>query len=125
MPVLYLISDVLYIIVYEIIGYRNKVVRYNLVNSFPEKTGYDINIIERKFYHYLCDIAVEAIKTLTISEKEIKKRLIIRNPDLLLDFQKKHKSILMFAAHQGNWDWLDYLPISFQKPSYTLQTIKK
>ncbi|QYA26171.1 lysophospholipid acyltransferase family protein [Gramella sp. MT6] len=119
MPILYFISDVLYIIVYKVVSYREKVVRYNLVNAFPERTGYEINIIEKKFYHHLCDIAVEAIKTLTISEKEIKKRLIIRNPELLLDFQKKHQSILMYAAHQGNWEWLVYLPIYFQIPSYT------
>ena len=39
---LYLISDFLYLILYKIIGYRTKVVRSNLENSFPDKTSSEI-----------------------------------------------------------------------------------
>ena len=36
--VLYLISDCLYVLLRHVVGYRKKVVRTNLRNSFPEKT---------------------------------------------------------------------------------------
>ena len=37
MRVLYLLSDILYIIIYKIARYRVKVVRANMKASFPEK----------------------------------------------------------------------------------------
>ena len=37
-PVLYALSDFIYFWLYHVIGYRRKVVRTNLKNSFPEKS---------------------------------------------------------------------------------------
>jgi Kdo2-lipid IVA lauroyltransferase/acyltransferase len=37
-PLLYLFSDLVYWILYRLLGYRRGVVRANLVNSFPDKT---------------------------------------------------------------------------------------
>ena len=54
--ILYIFSDILYPVMYYIIGYRRKVVRTNLRNSFPEKTEAELIIIEKKFYHHLCDL---------------------------------------------------------------------
>ena len=81
--VLYILSDFLYIIVYYVVGYRKKVVRKNLVNSLPHKKEDDIIRIEKKFYHHLCDYGVETIKTLRISEKEIRKRMVFKNPEIV------------------------------------------
>ena len=39
---LYVLSDFLYYLAYYVVGYRRKVVRKNLVNSFPEKTEEEI-----------------------------------------------------------------------------------
>ena len=59
---LYLLSDFLYFVLYRIIGYRTKVVRQNLSNSFPEKSEKEILAIEAKFYSHLCDLVVESLK---------------------------------------------------------------
>ena len=119
MSALYLFSDGLYILAYYVIGYRRKVVRGNLENAFPKKEKKEIIGIEKKFYRHFCDVAVEAIKTLTISEKEVKKRLVVRNPEMLYQFLNDHQSILMYTAHQGNWEWLVYLPVYLKYPAYT------
>ena len=37
-PILYLISDFLFLMVYHVVGYRKRVVRENLRNSFPERS---------------------------------------------------------------------------------------
>ena len=47
--VLYWISDFFYFLVYYIVRYRRKVVRKNLVTSFPEKDIKEIVKIEKKF----------------------------------------------------------------------------
>ena len=57
----YLCSDVIYLLVYKVMGYRVKVVRQNLSHSFPEKTEQERRQTERLFYKWLCDYAVETI----------------------------------------------------------------
>ena len=67
-PVLYALSDFIYFWLYHVIGYRRKVVRTNLKNSFPEKSAAELKAIERKFFHYLCDYMLEDVKMLRMSE---------------------------------------------------------
>ncbi|MDO5664551.1 MAG: lysophospholipid acyltransferase family protein [Bacteroidia bacterium] len=104
--VLYFISDVLYIIVYYIAGYRKQVVRKNLINSFPHKKHDEIIQIEKKFYHHLCDYGVETIKTLRISDKEIRKRMVFKNPEVINRLTKDGNSCLLSLGHYGNWEWV-------------------
>ena len=62
---------------YKIIGYRKAVVFSNLKNSFPDKNQQEIKKIMSDFYRHLCDIIMESFKGFTISEKQLRKRLII------------------------------------------------
>ncbi|MBP6285161.1 MAG: acetyltransferase, partial [Paludibacteraceae bacterium] len=52
--VLYFLSDILYVIVYKLIGYRKKVVRKNLKHSFPSFSQQQLLKIEKEFYHHFC-----------------------------------------------------------------------
>lgn len=47
----------------------------------------------------------ETIKTITISEEEIKKRFHIQNVEILETYYKEGRSILLMAGHFGNWEW--------------------
>src|SRR5258707_9682824 len=58
-PLLYLFSYGVYLLLYRLLGYRRKVVRENLVKSFPEKKEKEIREIERKFYRYFFDLFLE------------------------------------------------------------------
>ena len=51
----YVLSDLIYLILYKMLGYRKKIVRKNLATSFPEKSETELRTIERRFYHCLCD----------------------------------------------------------------------
>lgn len=66
-PVLFAISDGLRFVLYRLIGYRVKVVRENLVRSFPEKSDSERKQIEKDFYKHLGDLFVETIKGMSIS----------------------------------------------------------
>ena len=74
-PVLYFISDFLYILLYRIFAYRVKVCRSNIKRALPTKTDAEIKVIEKQFYKHLCDVIVETIKSFTISTKDLKKRM--------------------------------------------------
>ena len=103
---LYAFSDFLYILIYRIIGYRKKTVKENLRLVFPEKSKEEINVITKKFYHHLCDLIVESIKSMTISEAEMKKRMVFSNIEEIHKMEKLNKSIVLMCAHYGSWEWI-------------------
>jgi KDO2-lipid IV(A) lauroyltransferase len=104
--VLYGISDFLYIVFYKLIKYRTKVVSNNLKNSFPEKTEKELKDIEKAFYKYLADLVVETIKGLTISRKQLLKRMTFTNAQICHDLLAKGQSAIVVMGHNGNWEWV-------------------
>lgn len=103
---LYFISDILYGLVYKVVGYRKKVVRKNLRNSFPEKSKSELMHIEKEFYRHFCDYFVETIKTLRITDKEIRERMVFENIDVIDELTKDGNSCLLSMGHYGNWEWI-------------------
>jgi len=102
---LYQFSNLLAFLFYYVFQYRKKVTLTNLRSSFPEKSDKEIKRIAKRTYVNLTDILVESIKGFTISDKEIKKRFKINNPELLNQYYYQGKSIIGVAAHYGNWEW--------------------
>ena len=107
--VLYFISDIIYVFLYYIIGYRKKVVRRNLKLSFPEKSLEELLKIEKKSFHHFVDIFMEMIKSFSISKKEIAKRIIIENPEVINSYINNNKSVIVLSSHHANWEWSPYL----------------
>jgi KDO2-lipid IV(A) lauroyltransferase len=106
-PLFYLVSDGIYLLLYRVIGYRKKVVYENLKNSFPEKTHEELKKIEKQFYHYLVDLFLETLKTLTISKEEAIKRCKL-NPKAVALFNELYtqkQSCILVMGHFGNWEW--------------------
>jgi len=102
---LYVFSDLLYLITYYVIGYRKKVVINNLKNAFPEKSGKEIELTAKKFYRNFCDIIIETIKILTITGKQLKARVEYINIEILDELHYQNKSIIAVQAHYCNWEW--------------------
>jgi KDO2-lipid IV(A) lauroyltransferase len=73
---------------------------------FPEKSDDEINQITIKFYHHLCDMVVEAIKSLTISEREMKEHFRFSNVEVLNEIEQMKKSTILMCAHYGSWEWI-------------------
>jgi Kdo2-lipid IVA lauroyltransferase/acyltransferase len=102
--ILYGISDFINFILFTIVGYRKEVIVTNLKKSFPEKSDVEINIIHKKFNRFFCDLIVETIKTLTISEKEATKRCRFKDLTLLDQLYKEKKKVIFVLGHYGNWE---------------------
>lgn len=117
---LYAFSDGVYILIYYIIGYRRKVVKENLNLVFPEKSEQEIKRITKAFYHHLCDMMLESIKSLTISEKEMKKRFTFSNVELLQNIENDKKSIVLMCAHYGSWEWIFILQSYMKNKGYAV-----
>ena len=102
---LYLKSDFYYALIYHLLRYRRKVVRDNLLRSFPEKDAKAIKAIEKRFYHNLCDLFVEAPKMLNMKPDGYKYRINYTNPELLTQLYEQHKNVFYAIPHSGNWEW--------------------
>lgn len=107
--VLYLISDILYLIIYYVVRYRRKLVRRNIKNSFPCESEKKIIRIEKDFYRHLCDYFVETIKTLHISDEEVQKRMKFENPEMINRLTASGNSCILSLGHYANWEWVTTL----------------
>lgn len=102
---LYILSDILYIFLYYLLGYRRKVVRSNLANSFPELSVKERAVIEKRFYKYLADMILESVKSRSITPSELKKRYEIENIELISSYLSAGRSVIAALGHYGNWEW--------------------
>ena len=105
LSVLYVFADGLYIFIYYVFGYRKKVVRRNLLRALPGKTAAELKIIEKRFYRYLANLVFEIVKMCSISKAEIRKRFVFKNKEQVQAYLKRGESVLICAAHYGNWEW--------------------
>ncbi len=105
-PVFYLLSDFVYFLTYNIIGYRKKVVRDNIKLALPHLSDKERLTIEKKFYSHMCDMFLEMIKTMSISQKEMEKRFVFTNMEVYYDLEKKNKSIALMCAHYASYEWV-------------------
>ena len=103
-PLLYGLSNFVYLVLYKIIGYRKKVVKGNIERSFPEKSAKEHQIICNLFYSHFCDLVVESIKTFSISEKQVRKRVVCKNPELINKYYDQKKSVIIAGGHLANWE---------------------
>lgn len=114
----YLFSDLIYLILYKLSGYRVKVVRKNLTESFPEKTEEELREIERKFYHRLCDYFVELVKTMTMSDRQIRQRMVFKGTEAIEQCVADGQSVALYLGHTFNWEWVTSLPLVISDQSH-------
>ena len=121
---LYMFSDLMYFLLFYIVGYRRSVVKANLSSSFPEKSAKEINSLIKKYYHHLCDISLESLKGFSMNPGEIVRRHYILNPELANYYFDKGLSVITVPGHYNNWEWgamspglqLNYPIVGFYKP---------
>ena len=112
--VLYVISDLVFFILYYIVGYRKDVVRFNLKTAFPEMDTATLKATQKRFYHHFCDLFIEVIKTLSISEQTLRDRYLFTNFEVLQKYVDKGQPVILTMGHYASYEWI-----------FALQTILK
>ena len=105
-PIFYFFSDCIYVVLYYVIGYRKKTVRQNIALALPHLSQKEQRIVEKKSFQHLCDMFLEMIKTMTISQKEMEKRFKFKNIEVYFDLEKKGKSISLLCGHYASYEWV-------------------
>lgn len=102
----YLLYDIAYLLFVTVIPYRKRVVVRNLKRSFPEMSDQEIRSVARKFYHFFTDVFAESIRNLFIGERALRRRLTVRNPEVIEQFYDQGKSVILLSSHYNNWEFL-------------------
>ena len=123
-PVLYVLSDGLFVIMYHLLRYRGKVVTGNIRSSFPDLDRKQQEAIIREFYRHFCDLLVESFKLFNISEAEIRKRMVFENPEELNRYFREGRSVIIAGGHYNNWEafavgcqlYMEHQAVALYKP---------
>ena len=100
---LYLLSDLAYLIIYRIMGYRKDVVMNNLKLVFPEKTDSERLVIAKKFYHNFCDNFIETLKLISASPRFLEKHFT-GDYSVFDDLYEQGRKCQVLLAHNFNWE---------------------
>lgn len=104
--VIYYASNCLALFLTYIIKYRKEVAETNLKRAFPNITKAEINSIYRKNTKHVSDVLLEGTKNMTMSESELKSRIVFKNTALLEKYYKEGKSVILMGSHCNNWEYI-------------------
>ncbi|MCM1075746.1 MAG: lysophospholipid acyltransferase family protein [Bacteroides sp.] len=123
-PILYAISDLLYLVMAKGLKYRRKVIRRNLQNSFPDMTGKQLDEIEKDFYHQFTDNIVETVKLLHISDREVDKHITVTGGEIVDRLIDEGHPVVLYLGHYANWEWVPAVVRHFKSPEFCAQVYK-
>lgn len=117
--ILFVFADLVFILLCTLLPYRKITIDQNLLLAFPNQTTEERKQIRKDFYRYFADLLVESVKNLTISEKQLRERMHLENPEIVEEIKGLNKPILLVAGHYNNWEWLiTAQALWFKQPSY-------
>ncbi|MCC7328430.1 MAG: lysophospholipid acyltransferase family protein [Burkholderiales bacterium] len=106
LPILYGFGFVAYAIVFHVMRWRRDYAEADVANAFPEKTSKERAEIVQRCYRNLADTVVEAFWGFGASTEAIKARVTFEDPELIRQAIDRRQTLLLLAAHHGNWEWL-------------------
>jgi KDO2-lipid IV(A) lauroyltransferase len=118
--ILYLLSDILYLLMYHVAGYRKKVVYRNLERAFPDFDKARIRHIGKQFYRHLCDTLLEQAVLHFYSESKARQRMSVKNPELLNELYAKGLMVMAVMGHYGNWEYMATLALFIDHPVFAI-----
>lgn len=118
---LYFLSDIIRFFVAHVIRYRRKVIMVNLRNSFPSKSEKELSTIMHGYYRHMCDLIVETIKLLHISDRQLTEHIQVCDAGLIEQLAADGSPIVVFLGHYGNWEWVQEVTRHYSCPLYNAE----
>lgn len=119
---LYGLSDILSFVLYRLLKYRYAVIYDNLTKSFPDKNPTEIELLVKGAYRNFCDILLEGLKGMGMSDAQLLHRYKVKNPTILDSYFEKNQDVILATAHYANWEWGITLGLSL--PHYVVVPYK-
>ncbi|MBD5213877.1 MAG: lysophospholipid acyltransferase family protein [Bacteroidales bacterium] len=120
--VLYRFADVIFFLVWHVVGYRKKVVIRQLTDAYPDKTPREIKLIARRFFRNFADYIVETVKLLHISDAEMRRRFTFSGLEAMDTLIDRDIPIMVLFSHCFNWEWAPSVTLWLKhKPGQKMQ----
>ncbi len=103
LPVLFILSDLAYVILYYLAGYRKKVVFSNLALAFPNKTEAERRQIAKRFYRNFTDNFMETVKLLSADTAYLNKHFT-GDYSVFEKVYRQGKKSQVHLGHIFNWE---------------------
>ena len=103
---LYGFSSFLYLLAFYVVRHRHQVIRGQLEKVFPDASDAERERIHKRFLKNFCDVVVEVLKSVSMTEADMRAHVHIVN----LGEARRHldagQSVMLVTSHLGNWEWL-------------------
>ena len=106
LPLLYPWAWVAYFVAYRLMRWRRDQVERDIANALPERSPQERAEIVRLAYRHLADVIVEAFWGFGASGDALRRRVVMENPERVRECVDAGRSVVLLAAHYGNWEWL-------------------
>jgi Kdo2-lipid IVA lauroyltransferase/acyltransferase len=103
---LYALSAFLYFLAYYVVHHRAHVIREQLERVFPNESAAQRDAVHKQFLKNFCDVLVELLKSVSMSEADMRRRMHVTNVDLARRYLDAGQSVMLMTSHLGNWEWL-------------------
>lgn len=123
LPALYFLAGFAKFFLFSVVKYRRKVVAENLYHAFPNKSSEELKQLAEDYYKHLTQNIAEVIKAFSISSKELKQHVLIKETYGFKHLRNHSSHFFILTSHQGNWEWAG-LRVGLEKP-FGLQVVYK
>ncbi len=103
---LYAFSAFLYLLAYYVARHREHVIHEQLEKVFPTASAAERTVIHKQFLKNFCDVLIEVLKSVSMSEDQMRARMRVTNIELARGYLDAGQSIMLITSHLCNWEWL-------------------
>jgi KDO2-lipid IV(A) lauroyltransferase len=103
---LYAFAAFVYLLAYYVARHRSHVIREQLQKVFPDLSAAQRQAIHKQFLKNFCDVMIEILKSVSMSEADMCARMRITNVELARQYLDAGQSIMFVTSHLCNWEWL-------------------
>jgi Kdo2-lipid IVA lauroyltransferase/acyltransferase len=103
---LYAFSSFLYLLAFYVVRHRHQVIRGQLEKVFPDSSDAERALIHKRFLKNFCDVVVEVLKSVSMTEADMRAHVQILNLDVARRYLDAGQSVMLVTSHLGNWEWL-------------------
>jgi KDO2-lipid IV(A) lauroyltransferase len=103
---LYAFSSFLYLLAFYVVRHRHQVIRGQLEKVLPQSSDAERELIHKRFLKNFCDVVVEVLKSVSMTEDDMRARVQIVNLEVARRYLDAGQSVMLVTSHLGNWEWL-------------------
>jgi KDO2-lipid IV(A) lauroyltransferase len=103
---LYVFSSFLYLLAFYVVRHRHQVIRGQIEKVFPDSSDAERELIHKRFLKNFCDVVVEVLKSVSMTEADMRAHVQIANLDVARRYLDAGQSVMLVTSHLGNWEWL-------------------